>query len=54
MIELILLIFSLVLLAGNSTITNGTENDEREDECLPFNPDKAMECARKFLVQALI
>jgi hypothetical protein len=50
MIELILLIFFLVLLAGNSTITNETENAEREDECVPFNPDKAMECTRGFLV----
>jgi hypothetical protein len=53
MIESILVIF-FVLLTGNSTITNGTQNDEREDECVPFNPDKAMECARGFLVYAPI
>ena len=50
MIELNLVIFFLVLLAGNNTITNETEDDEKEDECVPFNPDKAMECARGFLV----
>jgi hypothetical protein len=50
MIELILAIFFLVLLAGNNTITNETEGDEEEDECVPFNPDKAMECARGFRV----
>lgn len=53
MIELSLVIFFLMLLAGNNTITNETEDDEREDECVPFNPYKAMECARGFPVMTI-
>jgi|GEM_PF-6871105 hypothetical protein len=39
-------------LATNSTISPDCDDEECivEDECTPFNPNKAMECARMFLL----
>ena len=48
--------FSLLLTAGlvvpQAEATNSSSNSTRPpyDDCMPFDPDKAMECARNFRV----
>jgi hypothetical protein len=53
-IALLFLAVPAAALATNSTIPPDDCDDERcileEDDCMPFDPDKAMECARKFLL----
>lgn len=57
MIAIFIALFFLVpatALATNSTTPPDDCDDKKcvleEDECMPFDPDKAMECARKFLL----
>ena len=52
--------FSLLLTTGlaapQAEATNSSSNSTRPpyDDCMPFDPDKAMECARNFRVNDII